>query len=414
MNILRSYLPSALLILTGYAVAAAQAPPDIDEQRSQRYKDAIQNLVRSRGKLQKECEKLQFREEALVREMQLCWNSWIAKQQAYLNSPNCIAIPTIRETANTMSKSGRYLNTVSSGSCYILHQIQDMAYAKNLLAVTAAQDKNNAVMAFSNIRINRIALLEIANQADRIFGNLRRQVDWMGRRSRIEHEGALEIAMEALSSEPGNAGIALIAAASHRSLGAFGDSDDLLNDIDDHFLRLQVIHAMFQAQFDFVNDHSERLKKIVAEIGPFAKENGWVEPLVFRGWIAIVDGQYATAKRWGNEAKEIDPQFLEVGVLIAWAIMEDSPKKSKEAIEVLKDFGTRYAPDDWYYFEALANAWARQNDWNQAKQQLSYALETAPSHMQPSLLEQMDQFKNRRIPTIDWKSRLKAQWKLPR
>jgi tetratricopeptide (TPR) repeat protein len=270
----------------------------------------------------------------------------------------------------------------------------------------------SAQASLQSIQGNRAALLDIANQANRNFALLRARVDLMGRRSRQEHVAAIAIARDSRIADPRNAGMALIEAASLRSMGEFGDADDLLDEIDDYFLQLQVIHAMMRAQFDFVNNNPDRAKKTMAEIGPIAKEQAWFEPLLVRGWMAIADGDLSSAKRWAYEAKTIAPENVEVAVLIAWSLMEDSPRKSKDAISILRDVGIRSSPDDWFYLEALANAWARQSDWKQAKQQFDYALESAPIHMHSSLEQQLKSVENKRAPQIEWASRLRSHWKL--
>jgi tetratricopeptide (TPR) repeat protein len=185
-----------------------------------------------------------------------------------------------------------------------------------------------------------------------------------------------------------------------------------MNEIDDYFLPLQVIHAMLQAQFDFVNKNYERVDKVLNEICPIAREQGCVEPLLIRGWTSLANKEYNHAKRWANQAKEIAPENLEVGVLLAWIILEETPKKAKEASSILRDYGIRANPDDWYYQEALAYASAFKSDWKQAQNIVRYAIETAPSHVQRDLVSASDDFENNKLSRIDWKERLQSTWRL--
>ena len=131
-----------------------------------------------------------------------------------------------------------------------------------------------------------------------------------------------------------------------------------------------------------------------------------------RGWMAIADGEHTAAKRWAYDAKEVAPANIEVAVLTAWVTFEDSPKRAKGAMSILRDAGIRSSSDDWFYFEALANGFARQGDWNQALQQLDYALEIAPSHARENLKTQSVDIEKKRVPQIGWAKRLRSHWKL--
>jgi tetratricopeptide (TPR) repeat protein len=394
---------------------AAQAPQDIDEQRAKRYAKELENLVRAREVFRKQCGAIQARQALLSHQFQSQWLQSILAYENMLNTPQFQATPILRGIASSTGRMGRMLKAgQDQNGDLIWCRLQDNSIAKNMLAQSVLANRNGAMAAVNQFNSNREALLEIARQADRNFTSLRSQADWMGRRSQAEHEIAIEIANKSLLDDPRNAGMALVKASALRSLGEFGDADDLLNDIDDYFFQLQVIHAGMRAQCDFVDDHPDRVKKILAEVVPLAKSYGWVEPLLVRGWVSLAMGDYDAAKRYASEAKGIAPEYLEVGLLLAWAIMEGTPRKSDDALEILRDFGVRSSTDDWYYTEALGHASARMENWNQAKKQFEYALETTPSHFQSTLQGYLADIEARRTPKVDWKMRLVAQWKIPR
>lgn len=409
---MRSLSLAVVSILVVYDSVCAQEPPNIDDVRTKRYVEAINDLVKSRVAIRKQCTAIEDRDKLLVGQMQSQWLGSILKNEAALNTPQFTATPILRSVCRSRGTLGTQLMAGGSQTGGVWSRLQDNSMAIKFLAMSSFADRLAAQSSYQSLQANRVALLDIANQANRNFKSLRARADWMGRRSRSEHQAAVAIARDSRIADPHNAGMALIEATSLRSLGEFGDADDLLNEIDDYFFQLQVIHAMMLAQFDFVNNNPDRAKKTMAEIVPIATEQAWVEPLLIRGWMAVADGDFSNGKRWAYEAKKIAPEYIEVAVLIAWAIMEDSPKNGKDAIKILRDVGIRSSPDDWFYLEALGNGWTRQSDWKQAQQQLEYALETAPSHMQSSLRQQLLSIENKQTPQIDWTSRLRSHWKL--
>jgi|GEM_PF-6584047 len=412
MRLVRFLIPSLLVLCD---TLCAQAPPNVDQERTNRYVESLEDLKKVRAAIRKQCNAIEARDRLLVGQLQSQWMGSVLKYEAALNTPEFTATPILRDICGSNGNLGARLRACDPQSGGIWSRIQDNSFTKNFLAASAISDRLAAQSSLQALLSNRESLLDIANRADINFVALRARADWMGRRSRMEHQAALAIARDAQVNDPRNAGMALIEATSLRSLGEFGDSDDLLNEIDDYFLQLQVIHAMMRAQFDFVNNNLDRAKKTLAEICPIAKKQGWVEPLLVRGWMALAAHDLPNAKRWAYDAKALAPEHLEVAVLIAWTHIEDPSKKSKEgkeAIAILRDAGIRSSKDDWHYLEALANGWARQSDWKQAKQQIEYASETAPSHMQASLQQQLDSIENKKAPQHEWGNRLRSHWKL--
>jgi len=410
---MRSFCLLVLAILFARtSISIAQDPLTVDTERTKRFIETLENLGKNRDVIRKQCNAIESRDQLLAGQMRSYWLSSVSKYQTALMTPQYNAMPILQRIAASNQGLGRRLSISDPQTNGIWSRLQDNSMAIKMLNASALNDQVLAQVSLQSIRSNRLGLLDIANQADRNFALLRAQADWMGRRSRMEHEEAIKIAREAQVADPRYAGMALVEATAHRSLGDFKAADDLLDQMDDYFFQLQVIHAMMRAQCDFINNNVEQSNKIMAEIGPIAKERRWVEPLLLRGWLAIADGELDAAKRWAYEAKEIAPEYLEVSVLIAWVTFEDSPKKVKDAISILRDGGIRSSPDDWFYLEAMANGFARKGDWKQAQNQMEYALETAPSHVRSNLQTQMVDIELERIPRIEWDKRLRSHWKL--
>lgn len=408
----RSFVLCFLIAVVLAEFLQAQSPQEIDQERSKRYEEKLQQLSNVRTGIRKQCNDIERRELNITNQLQSHWIQAITAQQALLNTPRYTTAPVLRNIASTSGTFGPKLMRGDPGALGIWYRLQDNSLVRNMLSVRALAEKGAAMQSLHALQVNRAALLDVANQADRSFQNIRQQADWLGRRSLTEHQAALEVAKTSMADDPRNAGMALVAACSLRSLGRMGESDDLLNEIDDYFLQLQVIHAMFQAQFDFANQNIERQNKILNEICPIAKEQGWPEPLLIRGWTSLADKEYNNARRWAYQAKEIAPENLEVGVLVAWLILEDTPKKAKDATQLLRDYGIRANPDDWFYQEALAYAFAHQSDWKQAQHVINYALATAPSHVHQQLLSAADDFANKKVNRINWTDRLRSTFVL--
>ena len=394
------------------SILTAQDPLTVDTERTKRFIETLKDLGKNRDVIRRQCSTIESRDKLLAEQMQSYWLSAISKYQAAFITPQYGAMPVLGGIATSNQGLGRRLCVADPQTNGIWCRLQDNSMAINMLKASALNDQLLAQNALQSIRSNRIGLLDIANQADRNFTLIRSQVDWMGRRSRMEHEEAIKIAREAQMADPRNAGMALVEATAHRSLGDFKAADDLLDEMDDYFFQLQVIHAMMRAQCDFINNNVEKSNKTMSEIGPIAKERRWVEPILLRGWMAVADGEFDAAKRWAYEAKEIAPEYLEVAVLSAWVTFEDSPKKTKDAISNLRDAGIRSSPDDWFYLEAMANGFARKGDWRQAQNQMEYALETAPSHVRSNLQAQLLEIEQKQVPRIEWAKRLRSHWKL--
>ena len=410
---MRSFCSLVLAILFSRAsISMAQDQLTVDTERTKRFVETLQDLGKNRDVIRKQCSAIESRDQLLAEQMRSYWLSAVSKHRTAFYTPQYGAMPILGGIAASNQGLGRRLSIADPQTNGVWYRLQDNSMAINMLNFSALNDQLSAQNSLQSILSNRVGLLDIANQADRNFALVRAQADWMGRRSRMEHEEAIKIAREAQMADPRNAGMALVEATAHRSLGDFKAADDLLDEMDDYFFQLQVIHALLRAQCDFINNNVERSNKTMAEIGPIAKERRWVEPLLLRGWMAIASGEFDAAKRWAYEAKEIAPEYLEVSVLSAWVTFEDSPKKAKDAIRILRDAGIRSSSDDWYYFEAMANGFARIGDWKQAQSQMEYALETAPSHVRSNLQAQLVGIEQTQVSRIEWAKRLRSHWKL--
>ena len=61
-----------------------------------------------------------------------------------------------------------------------------------------------------------------------------------------------------------------------------------------------------------MNNNPDRAKKTMAEIGPIARDQAWVEPLLIRGWMAVAERDFLNGKKWAYVAKMIAPEYIEL------------------------------------------------------------------------------------------------------
>jgi hypothetical protein len=237
-------------------------------------------------------------------------------------------------------------------------------------------------------------------------------VDWLGRRSIAEQKAAVQLAEQHRAKDARNPGMALVQACGLRSLGEYGQCLDRMDEIDDYFQKLQILHMALRMQIEYLNDNQDELKSLANEATLLANEYQLIEPLLVRGWINIAQNELGAARNAVNAIRQIAPEYLEGNVLAAWETMLSSPRKAKDAVSLLRSAAIRKGVDDWFYHEALANALALSNNWNGASDQIDEAIRYAPVFMQSELAEERDAMVAKKLPKLDWDARLRKTWRL--
>jgi hypothetical protein len=185
----------------------AQAPQQIDQDRAERYREKLKTLAETRSAIRQQCTSIELREFNLAQQMQFHWADAIIKYQAAMNTPKFIATPMLRNIASTQGTFGTKLLRGDPAASGIWYRLQDNSFSKTILSIRALEQQGAAMQALNALRTNRLALLDVSNQADRNFQNLRQLADWLGRRSVAEHQTAQRITSEVLIDDPRNAGI---------------------------------------------------------------------------------------------------------------------------------------------------------------------------------------------------------------
>ncbi len=390
---------------------AAKAPKSVDEARAERFADHLKGLVKNRDALRQHCESIVKQDYTLERAVWQEWSQAVTAYQAAAMTPQFQLAPRF----GVLSQQTRFVlaegNNNANGN-QVWYAIQDNSMLKQAWANQSFLRQVEANLDAATLANHRIALFDISNQVDRNFEEFRSQVDWMGRRSKNEHDAALQVTREARIKDPRGAGISLIQAAAYRSLGNFGDCIDRMDEIDDFFPKLQVLHLTFKMQLEFLNDNNDELKKVLPEATYIGNEYQLVEPLLIRGWIGVAQKNWPMAHDSASDIKRIAPEWLEGAILSAWITMSTEPKKGKDAVSSLRGAAIRKSTDDWYFDEAIAQAFAMSGNWEQAKSHMGLALRVAPDFVRDDLQKELDQFARKQLPTIDWNVRLRGAWTL--
>lgn len=394
------------------AAGGAAAGEEIDSERCTAYVEAIQNIIEHRDGLKKRCTDLESRDLSLQESVRSAWLSATRSANILSNTPQLTIYPYLANVVGSTRTSTSDLQSQYNNSNSIWYALQDNTMYRNHLMISIWADQAQAQSQYANLIQNRVALRDIADSADRNFEEFRKKADWLGRRSRMEHEAVLKLVREARINDERNAGLSLIEAASLRTTGQFGESLDRMDYIDDYFLPLQIIHVMAQAQIEFLNDNTEKAEKMINEAGVYALENKIYEPILIRGWVAIANDNADAAKNFANSIRNFDNTNVEAAVLGAWANLEISSKRARDAISLLRSVAIHINEEDWFFHEAMANAYAAANDRKSAIKHIDQAINHAPSHMRTELLKQKAEFEKNKLPVIVWKDRLKATWKI--
>lgn len=384
----------------------------IDIDRCTKYVETIENIIAHREGLKKRCADLEGRDLSLQESLRSAWFSAVSKTNVLNNTPQLSVAPYLSNVIRSQRLSNSDLQSQFSNNGYLWYALQDNTFYRNQLMLSIWADQIQAESQYANLYQNRVALRDIADSADRNFEDFRKKADWLGRRSRMEHDAVLKLVREARIDDERNAGLFLIEASSLRTTGQFGECLDRMDYIDDYFLPLQIIHVMAQAQIEFLNDNNEKADKMINEAGGFALENKISEPILVRGWLALANGNEDAAKNFANSIRNFEPNNVEAAVLGAWANLQLSSKRGRDAVTLLRSVSVHVNEEDWYFHEALANAHSAAGDKKSAIKHIDIALDHAPSHVRAELLRQKADMEKNKVPVVAWKDRLKASWKL--
>jgi tetratricopeptide (TPR) repeat protein len=239
------------------------------------------------------------------------------------------------------------------------------------------------------------------------------QQDWMGRRSRSEHEMVLKYAEKRLVHDPLNDGLAAVRATSFRSLGRDVECIRQM-ELNKTMLPAYGVHLIsLQTQIVFLDRDEKELLILLEEIGPLGVRTNTVEPLLVAGWIAVARQEWRQAIELSNRLRNMAPWSVEGAVLMAWVQMEIPDPKPEKAYQSLRSVIPYTAEDEWYFAEAAAHSLAAKGRWAESLEQIQNAIRVAPESIRSHLAQQEAMFHAKQIPEIDWDWRLRTSWRLP-
>ncbi len=384
---------------------------ELDKQRSKRLIDELLSLVQRRTVMRDQAKAIAKWDPSLQLRMQSAYINAVTLEASNRATPFSQAVPTFMRWRD--QRVATCNNRASSNpENAIWFMVQDNTQFKLAMASASMQRYLEANLDAQTLASNRAALIQLSYELEKNFELMREKIDWIGRRSALEHQESLSLARLEKARDPYNPGLALIEAVAHRSNGDFGEALQCMDDIDNLNERMQVLHFVLRLQIEWLLGNKESSESLSRELFVIGKEYGMVEPLLVRGWIALAEGNTELSNDCGSRIRNIAPDYVEGVVLKAWSMLLQPRPASRDASTMLLGIAPRTNAEDWYFHEVLAYAYAQREQWTKAEKEIGIAVDAAPSHLVDYLRSQQTAISSRNLPKIDMREHLKETWRI--
>lgn len=392
----------------GVCCAQVVAPDKVDEQRSLRYIARLKALQEARVHMRDRASSLMAHNPNLEQEMQSALAASLVSAGALQATPEVTATPNLLSTYRAFrGQSGEiYLQP----ELLIWYAFQDNTLVRQQLFLSMASAQQSALQSYASLQSSRVALEQLAENADQNFLDFRHLSDVLGRRSSRELTEAEALTATWTQADPLHAGATLVRAHGLRSMGRFDECMRMLDQLDNNFPTMQSIVATISAQVAYLGGDVDEAKRQLDKGLARARESGAGEAYLVYGWISMSEQKWSHAKNLAVRLRTLSPNDIETAILEALATAYERPTRAREALQILRRAQLNSSPDDWHYHEALAVVHIMARDHQFARREIAAALAVAPSHVRGELEREQQEILNAKVPAIDWRSRLVQQW----
>jgi len=402
-------------VLTMLVVAQenASAIDTDDAKRTALYVEQLEDKQAARLKLQHRAEALSAYLPSLQKDIQHALQDGLATEAQLRNTPELQSVEHLGFTGLTQGCRNPQIDNLLTNQpgYFIWYSLQDNTLYRQQLLLELEGAAVRTQQGYSTLQSNRQAFYEIAKEADANFLEFYRLADLMGRRSAAELKEARQLSQVWLQDDPKHAGAMLTHVYCLRNEGRFDECERWLVQLDRNYPMMEAIHATLAAQIAFISGDSAQAFKYLDRAAPKASKLEIGEPYLIRGWLSMADQKWARAKQDSTMLYKIAPKKLETSVLHALAIVAERPKAARDALKILREAQLRTSPSDWFYQEAMGIVQSAAGDRVQAVKAFEMAVANAPSHLRQRMIEERDAAADGKLPTIDWRERLLAQWR---
>jgi tetratricopeptide (TPR) repeat protein len=398
------------------ALAYQDADPgiEVDKKRSQKYVSELRRLAQARTVIREQVQAMDNRDRSLEFQMRSAYIEAVSADAMNRATPFLQATPVFAQRMDQRFTPNRSTNPgqpgPAGGSMWFM--IQNNTYLKTALASASMQKLLQSNANAAQLASDRAAMMKYASALDSNFDSIRAKVDWLGRRSMLEHQEALQLASDERVRDPQNAGMALVQAAAHRSNGDFGDALRCMDEVDHLNEQLLILQITLRLQTEWIQGNQEQSQALAKEVLVLGREYGMVEPLLICGWIALAEGDTELGFSCANRIRTFAPNYLEGHVLQAWSMLLKPRPDSRQAALSLKGVSSLSNSEDWYYHHALAYASLLRKQWDNADKEFTLAMDTAPSHLRDYLEKQQSAVRSRDMPQMDLQRHLRDTWRI--
>ncbi len=394
----------------GQALGQAVGQDEIDANRTRIYIEQLESKQAARRKLQKRAEAISQFIPSVQRDIYDAMQLALISEATLQNTPALEVFPQLGYIYG--SRNGPIDDRLTNNPGYYLwYTLQDNTLYRQQLFLQLNAAQQNSQQGLVTLRSNRIAIQQIAQEADENFSEFYRLADLLGRRSSNELQTARRLSQTWLEEDPKHAGAMLIHAYCLRSEGRFDECQKWLEQLDRNYPTMNAIRKTVQAQIAFIQDDPEQADKFLDQAAIVGKKIGLPEPYLVRGWLAMADQKWSRAKQDASIAHQLAPGQLETSILLALATIADRPRAARDALQILREAQLRISPADWHYQEALGLAHAAAGDKAHAVKSFDTAIANAPSFVRNMLTIERDEAAKGNSPVVQWKTRIIAQWK---
>lgn len=405
---------SLLLACSSLAYQDAEPELEVDRKRSQKYVSELRRLAQARTVIREQVQAIDNRDRSLEFQMRSAFIEAAAADAMNRATPFLQTTPVFAKRMDQRFSTNRLPTTgqpaQAAGSMWFM--VQNNTHLKTALASTSIQKLLQSNANAAQLVSDRAAMMKYANAIDSNFESIRAKVDWLGRRSMLEHQEALRLASDERVRDPQNAGLALVQSAAHRMNGDFGDALQCIDEVDHMNEQLLILQLVVRLQTEWIQGNQEQSKSLSREALVLGKEYGMVEPLLICGWIALAEGDTDLSFSCANRIRTIAPNYLEGHVLQAWSMLLKPRPDSREASLLLKGVSSITNSEDWQFHHVLAYASLLRKQWEKAEHEMTLAIDTAPSHLRNALEQQQNAIRSRDIPTVDLQKFLRDTWRI--
>lgn len=409
------------LHLASSAFAYQDADPglELDRKRSEKYIDELRRLSLARLAIREQVQVLEQKGQSLELSMRSAFIEGASLRAMNKATPFFDITPAFAQQMNLRFGQTRTapmrppgLGVPANADGTIWWMVQSNTMLKRTMETASMQKYLQSSAAAAQIASNTQTLITFANAVGGNFDAMRSKVDWLGRRSALEHQEALRFASDQRVRDPQNAGLALVQAAAHRTNGDFRDALRCIDEVDNLSEQLAVLHVVMRLQIEWIQGNKEQGESLSKEAIVLGREYGMVEPLLIRGWIALAEGDTDLSYSCAIQIRKIFPDYIEGPILQAWSMLLKPRPESRDASLLLQGVSAITNTNDWHYHQVLAFASLQRKQWDKADKEITLAIETAPSHLRSYLENQRNAMRNRDEPEFDVGQYLRDTWRI--